>query len=89
MQHWHDFNPWAEKIIYVPLKELAEALSIPRDVHGTLDIWHRYGYRLDGYILEAVNGNHSAGVRYGEEPDQYLLPYCDPVKLQALIEKYR
>lgn len=27
MPHWHEHNPWADVVVYVPLEQLAEAVA--------------------------------------------------------------
>ncbi len=47
------------------------------------------GEKLDAYLVK-VNPNTdtiSAGVRYGENGSEYLSPYMEQTKLQALLEK--
>lgn len=102
MAHWHDFNPWADRLVYVPdLYELAECVA-----HGTIHIlaenktvpytpelavehWLQHGPRVDAYILPQPSGNHSIGIRYGAEGSEYFSPHnAKPHKTQALLDKY-
>lgn len=74
MAHWHDFNPWADKIVYVPsLEELAQCCST--DIERTVERWRTNGSRLDAYILPNPSSWHSIGVRYGPKGPDYLSPY--------------
>lgn len=98
--HWHEYNPWKDHIVYVPLEELAEchhALGRLLASHGkepivytvrhTLEHWRQCGPKLDAYILtgKIITG----GVRYGRKGEQYLSPGFYTPKLWALLQKYK
>lgn len=101
-QHWHADNPWADKVVYVPLERLAAALaggsigigltgkSVPYDVAFILKHWGHYGDRLDAYILpQPGEVRHSVGVRYGAFSAEYLSPHnCNPEKVEALLREF-
>jgi hypothetical protein len=99
--HWHDQNPWRDKIVYVPLERLAECVAggtisdhtgaiEPYDVAFVLRFWAQGGDKLDGYILPQPGGFHSIGVRYGAEGSQYLSPHnAHPEKTAALLAELR
>lgn len=86
MAKWHDYNPWKDSIVYVPVEELAEALADGRQIslqNGTtveytaemmLEHWHEASYEIDAYILPRAHG-YSVGIRYGSHGDQYLSPH--------------
>jgi hypothetical protein len=96
--HFHDFNPWANTLIYLPdLEEFLEAL--PDDEvrvyseEGTSRIArNRTQYqnqitslkKYDLYVLK----DGELGVRFGKEGNQYLSPYSDKEKAKALWAKY-
>lgn len=100
MAHWHDHNPWADRLIYVPdLEELAACVAggsvdtihgvKPYTVEYVVNGWRQYGKRLDAYILPQPDGRHSIGIRYGANGEEYLSPYCANLELaNKLIEKY-
>lgn len=82
MAHWHDFNPWATHLIYVP--SIAEA----KDAQYENYVFHYYGVAVDAYILAQPSGQHSLGIRYGKEPEDYLSPPIAQDKAEQLIKKY-
>lgn len=101
MAHWDQYNPWRERVVYVPLEELADALAdgssvqLPdgRVVEYTAELmlehWRQNSYELDGYILP--NGPHglSVGVRFGSHGHEYLsLHVRDWGKIQELHDRY-
>jgi hypothetical protein len=101
-QHWHEQNPWRDKVVYVPLERLAECVAggtvsigldgpvVPYDAAFVLARWERTSDRLDGYILPQPGGFHSIGVRYGAEGSQYLSPHnAHPEKTAALLAELR
>lgn len=96
MAHWHDFNPWADVIIYLPdLDELSACLD-PREPKRHRLRWeYEQGIRgcdprfLDAYILPQPSGLHDVGVRYGKEGSEYYSPYMDPYITNLLYDKYR
>lgn len=83
MTHWHDYNPWADHIIYVP--SIAEVLGKEQEKRILSD--HD---KVDAYILPQSSGYHSFGIRYGKEDYEYLSPYVYDKKdlLDELIIKY-
>ena len=101
--YWHADNPWADKVVYVPLERLAAALeggtvgigltgkTVPYDVAFILKHWANYGNTLDAYILPQPDGvRHSVGVRYGSYGSEYLSPHNGyPERVQALLEEFR
>jgi hypothetical protein len=89
MAHWHDYNPWADRLIYIPsLEELAEALQYPGIISEKVKQWQKAGKKLDAYVLCQPSGDHCMGIRYGAEPHEYISPYGNREKLQRLIDKY-
>lgn len=97
--HWHGQNPWADRLTYVPIEELAEcyiAIGKPfawvdgtpilYDVAHCLDQWGKYGDKLDAYIL--TGPLTTAGIRFGPEGPDYLSPGFSLPKLRALMLKY-
>lgn len=100
-QHWHEHNPWADFVVYVPIEELATCAAggkirlidgrvVPFTTEIVLMHWRKYGDKLDAYILPQPSGDHSIGVRYGQKAWEYASPMPqDRVKLAALLEKYR
>lgn len=98
MPHFHDFNPWASELAYIPdLEEFLELIPDEKTwVHpleGTpfpARTRERYRSRIEAigkydlYVLE----DGSAGVRVGKEGSQYLSPYVDVEKAKALWHKY-
>lgn len=97
---WHEFNPWQDRLLYVPVHELAECvLGIGEDIDTgervpvlytpelVLRMWHSNGHRLDGYILTS-GPVLTAGVRYGPDPGDYLSPGFSTPKLVQLLRKW-
>ena len=90
MLYWHEYNPWANDIIYIPLETAAELCSYSWPSYETLWHWKQYSDKLDAYILPQPSGDHSVGVRYGKEGNEYLSPYANSVKVSqflAVLEK--
>jgi hypothetical protein len=101
-QHWHDQNPWRDKIVYVPIERLAECVAggtildvdgvvRPYNVAWLLAHWAQGGRdKLDAYILPQPSGDHSLGVRYGAEGSEYYSPYNrNREKTLALLAEYQ
>ena len=100
--YWHDVNPWADSVVYVPIERLAECVAggtiydspndrvVPYDVAWVLKHFAQGGNRLDAYILPQPSGDHSLGVRYGAEGSEYFSPHnAHPARTQALLEEFR
>lgn len=99
--HWHEYNPWADRVVYVPIEELAEAIAggdvrltdgtvVPLDADFLLEHWNGLGEYLDAYILPSRSERASVGVRYGAEGPEYDSPYNrNPERVAELLEKYR
>jgi len=100
--YWHDVNPWADSVVYVPIERLAECVAggtisiystgvvVPYDVAYVLQHFAQSGNRLDAYILPQPSGDHSLGVRYGAEGSEYFSPHnAHPEKTRALLEEFR
>lgn len=95
---WHDDNPWADSLVYVPLHELATLIAGGNVgfADGTtpetspdllLGHWSRHGNALDAYVLP---GSGQAGIRFGSAPEAYLSPHVrDRAGFEALVERYR
>ena len=89
MAHWHDFNPWADRLVYVPdLDEFVNCLITSMNHKEYMTYVYSYGRRLDAYVLPQSSGDHSAGVRFGPRGSDYLSPLGDRKMLQKLIDKY-
>ena len=89
MAHWHDFNPWADRLIYVPdLEEFLECLYYPDNAQHYRDKCTHYYDKVDAYILLQPSGMHSGGIRYGREGNEYLSPYMNSAALERLARKY-
>jgi hypothetical protein len=97
--YWHEYNPWKDILIYVPINELAECAMVIgaayTDENGqhqeytaqtALNQWRKTGEKLDAYVLPSVTP--TGGIRYGMEGSEYLSPGFYPEKIQALIDKY-
>ncbi|SRR5260221_14168620 len=96
--HW--INPWPEAIP-VPIEELAECHGgldqLCDSARGTfiltkekvLEHWRSAGDKLDAYVLPCPSSYHCIGIRYGNEGHEYLSPYGDKDKVQALLDKYK
>jgi hypothetical protein len=88
MAHWHDFNPWADVLVYLPDIDEAAACIRPTDPHTVKQRWLRCGKKLDIYILPQPSGWHDFGVRFGPKPEQYLSPHIDRYIANLLLSKY-
>jgi hypothetical protein len=97
--HWHEQNPWKDRVLYIPLAELAEchaAIGKPYayldeqpliyTVAMCLDHWREYGDKLDAYVL--TGKTFTAGVRFGPDGPDYLSPGFSLPKLWKLVQKY-
>lgn len=77
MAHWHDFNPWAGTIVYIPsLEEWAEAHA---DLHGYCDCSRVGGGPHELMTIEWIVNRalHNARIRQGTsnpKVDAYILP---------------
>jgi hypothetical protein len=105
MPHWHEENPYADGIVYVPIEALAECCAggTLRKVDGSvvemtaaavLEGWRSAGDRLDAYVLVGGDRHLSAhpgvGIRYGAEPEAYLSPPVrDAGRIADLVEEAR
>jgi hypothetical protein len=99
--HWHEYNPWADRVVYVPIEELADALAggdirnvdgdvVPMDAEYLLEHWNSLGDHLDAYILPNGQLGHSVGIRYGAEGREYGSSHNrNPDLVDELLEKYR
>lgn len=88
MAHWHDHNPWADRLIYLPdLEELSACLDSANPTRH-LDRWLNEHSKLDAYLIRNPNGFHSCGLRYGPEEDQYLSPQINEYLAELLMSKY-
>lgn len=90
MAHWHDFNPWANTLVYLPdLEELSHCLD-PDSPQRQLERWlrERPDGKLDAYILPQPNGKHSCGIRWGTLGEEYYSPYIDSYIAELLLSKY-
>jgi hypothetical protein len=101
MSQWDQYNPWREKIVYVPAEELAEALADGSTIKLTdgsvveytpelmLEHWHQNSYNIDAYILPGQALGFSVGVRYGSHGAEYLSLYVrDQSKIEDLYARY-
>lgn len=101
--YWHEYNPWKDEVVYVPIEELAECdYGLGKrytDVDGIssfimtkkrlIQLWTQSGPNVDAYILPCASGWHCMGIRYGKEPSEYISALADKEKLQRLLDKYR
>jgi hypothetical protein len=96
MAHWHEYNPWADRLVYVTVEELAACVAggeildsmtgkvSAYDVEHVLREFRQYGDLLDAYILpnSGSPSGYSLGLRYGMNGRDYLSP--GPGNLAAL-----
>lgn len=99
--HWHAYNDWADRVVYVPIEELAEVVAggtiqlrdgsvVAKDADYLLDHWESFGEYLDAYVLPNENHRNLLGIRYGAEGREYLsLENRNPELVSELLEKYR
>jgi len=101
MSHWDQYNPWREKVVYVPLEELADALAdgssielqdgsiVEYTAELMLEHWRQNSYELDAYILPGQALGYSVGVRYGSHGAEYLSLYVrDQSRIEELYRRY-
>lgn len=101
MSHWDQYNPWREKVVYVPLEELADALAdgssielqdgsiVEYTAELMLEHWRQNSYELDAYILPGQALGYSVGVRYGSHGAEYLSLYVrDQSRIEELYQRY-
>lgn len=91
MAHWHDFNPWAAVLVYLPdLDELSACLD-PADPRRQIKRWEKERglTTLDAYIIPTPSAVYSCGIRWGAEPESYYSPYINPYIGSLLVTKYR
>jgi len=87
MAHWHDHNPWADRLVYAP--SLEAWLDCLDKCYQRETYEQRARERLvDCYILPQPNGQHSMGMRHGPNGEDYYSPMCDAAKAQELIDKF-
>lgn len=87
MAHWHDFNPWADRLIYAPdLDEFLACLQHPQTIAAYREKCLTYG-KIDAYILLQPSGHHSGGIRYGSQGSEYLSPHMNHAKLEVLARR--
>jgi hypothetical protein len=97
---WPQPEHWADRVVYVPLRELAlcsESLGqLQRQSSGTTELvtvdtlmrqWCVPGREVDAYVLPQPDGTAVAGFRYGADGPDYTSVYCNQARLQALLEK--
>lgn len=91
MAHWHSHNPWARTLTYLPDIEEVAACYAPH-IHTDLTIrrWEMNGQKLDLYLIEDESGSrqHSFGIRYGGNGEDYLSPHMHPRIAELLLAKY-
>lgn len=81
MAHWHSYNPWADRLVYLPdLKELALVLFDPRVSMRTpaerVAHWETFGGKIDAYLIKQPDGWIEVGLRFGQELHEYSSPNC-------------
>lgn len=98
--HWHEFNPWREKAVYVSVEDLADCLAgkeimlesghrAVMDVDFIVSRWNLLGNAIDAYILPSPSGEHQIGIRHGRRPEDYRsLTVYDMEKVSDLLAKH-
>lgn len=85
MPNWTQPPEWRDRIVYVPLEELSACVA-----GGDLRVrCKQYGDHLDAYILPSLAGHISAGIRYGDEPGEYLSLFGDQENLIDLLVRHQ
>lgn len=95
MAHWHDFNPWAAELIYIP-NEYDAAWMIQHSVIPSEEIeaWYKRSPKIDIYMLydgpltQGFTREHHLGIRYGKEEREYIPPYIDQRRARLVWKKY-
>lgn len=96
MAHWHDFNPWATELVYVP--DFDEFLDAVFDGEESVKDSYRQnlaGKKFDCYLLYDGPLTHGfsrelhAGIRYGADGPEYYSPYIrNKEVVMNLLRKY-
>ena len=87
--HWHDLNPWKDKILYIPVELAASLCEYSWSDEETLTHWRQYGDKLDAYILPQPSGLHCLGVRYGADGPEYVSPHANQKALTGVLELFK
>jgi hypothetical protein len=87
--HWHEHNPWADDVVYIPLELAASFCRYSWPWRDTVQHWRQYGNKLDAYILPQPSGLHCLGVRFGPEGPDYISAYGDEDLLDAYLKGYK
>ena len=94
MAHWHDYNPWARSVLYLPdLNELSACLNPihPNDSFCRWERDHPNG-RLDAYLLKdgpnATVREIHCGIRFGAAAHEYYSPPINQFVANLLHNKY-
>lgn len=98
MPNYSDANPWHDRVVYVSLETAAEIIAsdvwlgktADKPAEYWIEEWHRYGDKLDAYILPSTTGGLSLGIRYGREGPEYLsFTLHDSDAAQSVLENTR
>lgn len=89
LAHWHDSNPWADSVCYIPVELAAALCEYSWGADETLAHWRQYGEKLDAYILPQPSGRHCLGVRYGAEGPEYISPHGNEARMALALIAWR
>ena len=84
--YWHKYNPWADKILYIPIEDAVALCDYgPRAINEILENWRQHGNKLDAYILPQPSGHHCIGIRYGKEASEYISAFANSVRTEKYL----
>jgi hypothetical protein len=93
---WHEYNPWKDQVVYIPLNVAAvlhDAIGEPIATSDGVQIvtadfliagWQQYGSIVDAYLLPEKD-YISLGVRFGQNPEDYFSPPCNQQKAKRVL----
>lgn len=75
--HWHEQNPWKDKIVYITVDEMTEILATDyQPKNQLLRHFAQYGEKLDAYLMpNFLTDTPTAGIRFGAMGEEYLSLY--------------
>lgn len=84
MAHFHDFNPWASKCVYVTEDDARHLIG---DEYVE-QVFRQYGRIVDAYLLPQPNGRYCFGIRYGISDNAYISPPVSADAARLIHNKY-
>ena len=87
MIYWHEYNPWANKVVYITERDLRQLLGDEYVERNITQLTHK----IDAYLIAPwkKDVNFSCGVRWGAKPEEYLSPHVENTTLARQIYNLR